>query len=72
MPLYAYTCQNCDADFELLVRSSDVPACPSCGGEKLQRQIARLSPDLKNPAVAKSWRSAAAREGHTSNFSKKG
>jgi putative FmdB family regulatory protein len=71
MPLYAYACQSCGADFELLVRSSDVPACPACGSEKLQQQIARICGDIKNPAVAKSWRQAAAREGHTSNFSKK-
>jgi putative FmdB family regulatory protein len=70
MPLYAYTCQSCQADFELLVRASDVPACPSCGGETLQRQVARICGDLKNPAIAKSWRKAAAKEGHTSNFGK--
>ena len=71
MPLYAYACQSCGADFELLVQSSDVLACPACGSEKLQQQIARICGDIKNPAVAKSWRQAAAREGHTSNFSKK-
>ncbi|WP_174510881.1 FmdB family zinc ribbon protein [Methylocella tundrae] len=70
MPLYAYKCQDCDADFELLVRTSDVPACPSCASEKLQQQIARICVDIKYPAVAKSWRKAAAREGDLSNFSK--
>ncbi len=69
MPLYAYTCQSCDADFELLVRSSDVPACPSCGSERLRQQVARICVDIKYPAIAKSWRQAAAREGHTNNFS---
>ncbi len=71
MPLYAYACQSCGAEFELLVRASDVPACPSCGGEKLQQQIAKICGDIKNPGIAKSWRQAATREGHTSNFSKK-
>jgi putative FmdB family regulatory protein len=71
MPLYAYTCQSCNADFELLVRSSDVPACPSCGSEKLEQQVARICVDIKYPAIAKSWRQAAAREGHASNFSEK-
>ncbi|QBR71658.1 FmdB family transcriptional regulator [Beijerinckiaceae bacterium] len=70
MPLYAYTCQNCNADFELLVRSSDVPACPSCGSEKLQQQVAKICVDIKYPAIAKSWRQAAARSGDLSNFSK--
>ena len=71
MPLYAYACQSCNADFELLVRSSDVPACPCCGSEKLQQQVARICVDIKYPAIAKSWRQAAAREGHTTNFSEK-
>jgi putative FmdB family regulatory protein len=70
MPLYAYTCQDCHADFELLVRSSDVPACPSCGSEKLQQQVAKICGDIKYPATAKSWRQAAARSGDLSNFSK--
>lgn len=70
MPLYSYNCQNCNADFELLVRSSDIPACPSCGSEKLQQQVSRVCIDVKYAAIAKSGRQAAAREGHLSNFSK--
>lgn len=70
MPLYAYHCQDCAAEFELLVRSSDVPACPACGSEKLQQQVARICSEIKYPAIAKSWRARAAREGDLSNFSK--
>jgi putative FmdB family regulatory protein len=70
MPLYSYYCQNCNADFELLVRSSDIPACPSCGSEKLQPQVARVCSEIKYPAIAKSGRRAAARAGDLSNFSK--
>ncbi len=71
MPLFAYSCQNCNAEFELLVRASDVAGCPSCGSEKLQRQITRISGEIKHPAIAKAGRAAAAREGHLGNFSKK-
>lgn len=71
MPLYVYNCQNCNAEFELLVRASDVPACPSCGSEKLQQQVAKICVEIKYPAIAKSWRQRAAREGDASNFSKK-
>ncbi len=71
MPLYSYNCQSCNADFELLVRSSDVPACSSCGSGKLQRQVAKICVEIKYPAIAKSWRRAAAAEGDLSNFSKK-
>jgi putative FmdB family regulatory protein len=70
MPLYGYNCQNCNADFELLVLSSEVPACPSCGSDKLQRQIAKICVEIKYPAIAKSWRRAAASSGDLSNFSK--
>lgn len=38
MPLYDYDCQDCGERFEALVRgSSDEPACPKCGGRKLER-----------------------------------
>jgi putative FmdB family regulatory protein len=70
MPLYAYKCENCNAEFELLVRSSDVPACPTCGSEKLQQQIARICAEIKYPAIAKSWRKAAVASGDLTNFSK--
>lgn len=69
MPLYAYNCLDCNNDFEQLVRASDVPACPSCGSEKLQQQVAKICVEIKYPAIAKSWRRAAAAEGHACNFS---
>jgi putative FmdB family regulatory protein len=71
MPLYAYKCQSCEAEFELLVGSSDVPACISCGSKALQQQVARICREIKYPAIAKSWRRRAAAEGDLSNFSKK-
>ncbi|MGA8169589.1 MAG: zinc ribbon domain-containing protein [Methylocystis sp.] len=70
MPLYDYICESCNAEFELLVRSSDVPTCPTCGSDKLQKQVAKIASEIKYHAVAKSWRRAAAREGDLSNFSK--
>jgi putative FmdB family regulatory protein len=71
MPLYTYACKKCDAQFELLVRSSDTPACPHCGSEDLQQQVSKICVEIKYPAIAKSWRRAAAAEGDLSNFSKK-
>lgn len=70
MPLYAYVCDACEADFELLVRASDTPACPQCGSEKLTQQVVRICKEIKYPAIAKSWRRAAAAQGDLSNFSK--
>jgi len=37
MPLFEYTCQGCQSQFELLVRGSDKPACPQCGSAKLEK-----------------------------------
>ena len=37
MPLFEYACRECDHEFEVLVRGSDAPECPSCHGRDLQR-----------------------------------
>ena len=39
MPIYEYTCPKCEHDFELLVRGSDPPACPTCGSRHLERLL---------------------------------
>jgi len=39
MPIYEYQCRECSDRFETLVRSNDVPACPKCGSENLQKLI---------------------------------
>jgi putative FmdB family regulatory protein len=70
MPLYAYSCEDCEAEFELLVRASDTPACPACGSQKLTQQVSRICREIKYPAIARSWRRRAAAEGDLSNFSK--
>ena len=43
MPLYGFACKNCHSSFETLVRGDDVPVCPSCGGKKLEQQLARIA-----------------------------
>ena len=69
MPLYDYHCKSCDAEFELLVRSSTVPTCPKCGATELERAVSRIAPAGKIEAIRSSNRRQAAREGHFSNFS---
>lgn len=39
MPLYEYRCQDCDHDFELLVRESTTFECPACHGTSLEKQL---------------------------------
>lgn len=43
MPLYAYRCASCDHEFETLVRSNDIPECPSCGSVELTRQLSLIA-----------------------------
>lgn len=39
MPLYEYSCESCETEFEFLVRGSEQPECPRCGGSSLQRLL---------------------------------
>jgi putative FmdB family regulatory protein len=40
MPIYEYTCQDCEAQFEKFVRSMAAQAevvCPECGGSHVKK-----------------------------------
>jgi putative FmdB family regulatory protein len=39
MPIYEYACQECGKEFELLVRSDTVPACPQCQTTHLEKKL---------------------------------
>ena len=39
MPLFEYQCQSCSKEFELLVRGSETPECPSCRSTALQKRL---------------------------------
>jgi putative FmdB family regulatory protein len=39
MPLYEYACQTCEKQFEVLVRGTETPECPTCHGTALERQF---------------------------------
>jgi putative FmdB family regulatory protein len=69
MPLFDFHCKACHADFELLVRSSTVPACPSCGGLELTKQVSSLAPAGKIEAIRLSNRRAADAAGHFNHYS---
>lgn len=70
MPLYSFHCGKCDKEFELLVGMSDKPSCPTCGGRRLERLMARVAPPARSGRIMKAARTQAAREGHLSNFSR--
>lgn len=37
MPIYEYHCEDCNENFECLVFGSEVPECPQCKGNKIER-----------------------------------
>jgi putative FmdB family regulatory protein len=39
MPLYEYSCRECESQFELLVRGSETPQCPACASDKLEKLL---------------------------------
>ena len=43
MPLFEYRCSSCESEFELLIRGSAVPVCPSCGATTLERLISMFA-----------------------------
>ena len=45
MPIFEYECRGCRHRFEALVRSGDVPACPSCQRRDLERLVSMFTVD---------------------------
>ena len=39
MPIFEYTCQSCDHDFEVLVRGGESLTCPHCGARRLTKRL---------------------------------
>ena len=70
MPLYDYRCNACGQQFELLVRSSTVPACPHCAATALERLVSLTAPQGTSQALIAAGRRAAAKQGHFSHYSK--
>ncbi|HUV99893.1 MAG TPA: zinc ribbon domain-containing protein [Gallionella sp.] len=68
MPIYDFRCNNCNKTFELLVRTSTVQACPTCGSLQLEKLVSLPAPPGKTAGILKRARTQAAREGHFSNY----
>jgi putative FmdB family regulatory protein len=39
MPLYEYSCPNCQSQFELLIRGSEQPECPQCHSTNVEKLL---------------------------------
>lgn len=69
MPLFDFHCPQCLHDFEQLVRSSTVPACPQCGSTAVDKQLSPIAPAGKIEAIRLSNRRAADAQGHFNHYS---
>ena len=43
MPIYGFHCDDCNTEFETLVRASEAAECPSCGGTHLTRMLSLIA-----------------------------
>jgi len=43
MPLFEYQCKSCSKEFEVLVRGSETPACPSCRSTEIQKRVSTFA-----------------------------
>lgn len=50
MPIYEYVCGRCGHEFELLVRSDEIPICPSCHSRQLEKQFSAPAAHTSGPA----------------------
>jgi putative FmdB family regulatory protein len=52
MPIYEYNCSDCGHQFESLVRSNDVPQCPNCQSNHLEKLLSVFSTATPSPQAA--------------------
>ncbi len=49
MPIFDFTCTDCQKDFEEIALKDEVPPCPLCGGNNVKKIVSAPSP-LKSGA----------------------
>ncbi|MGD9670927.1 MAG: FmdB family zinc ribbon protein [Hyphomicrobiaceae bacterium] len=64
MPIYGFSCNSCKNEFETLVRSFEVPECPSCSSTDLTQELALIASPNKGADNAGSF-SGDGGGGHT-------
>lgn len=69
MPLHDFRCPRCNQIFELLIRASDLPACPNCGNRELEKLVSTPQAPGRTAGIIANARQRAAREGLFSNYS---
>jgi len=49
MPIFEYTCQGCGTRFEVLMREGVTPVCPTCKGEKVDKELSAFAVSVPGP-----------------------
>jgi putative FmdB family regulatory protein len=49
MPIYEFSCTQCDAVFEELVRNGTTPRCPQCSSGEVRRLLSRFAVHSSSP-----------------------
>ncbi len=52
MPLFEYECTGCGNKFEQLIRGSERPVCPKCGGDRVEKCLSVFAVSVKSQAAA--------------------
>ena len=52
MPIFEYQCEDCGAEFELLVRSDTALVCPVCESTSLEKQLSVFATEKSGAASA--------------------
>jgi putative FmdB family regulatory protein len=52
MPIYEYTCRDCDSQAEILVQGSQQPECPKCGSAKLTKLLSVVAAPGRDASAA--------------------
>jgi len=64
MPIYEYKCRKCANEFELLVLSKTVIACPECQGQDLEQLLSGFAVDSASIRQASAKASRRAQINH--------
>ena len=62
MPIFDFICTDCQHHFEVLVRGSAVPVCPSCSSAAIEKQM--TLPAIKTSSTHGQAMQAAKRRDH--------
>ena len=52
MPLYEYSCAECDKRFEVLMREGVTPTCPACQSQSVEKQLSTFAVRAMSPKAA--------------------